>query len=572
MFSLLFLLICLSSAPAQADVFFKNLGHLSSNLKNYKIQIDLDLTRFNESLQTMQTTVNDFSKLLKSSKYKNPKFKNAIMDRVIRVRYLNKRAMAKMDHIHLILKNKSNPQLKRKRSIFAALGLVAIGAYLGNNLFNNIRDMYHDDDIPHRVDITEQTIRQHELKLEYLNDTMTRIMAVEALASEERNELEDSERILAQLGNMEWAMELINNEVDDVEYSIHEAIKNKISIKLIPIATAKDIISNIKILSTYVPVINLANVAEFYSIPITAFAKSNRISLVIELPCYESTNLMHLYELQPIPILDKHRGILISFDQSKDILARGKYGAWSHMELTHRDLQKCQKLSNIFICPDLRVIKNGKSSCLITLFLNDIELAHKLCNYKLQALNASLHPEAYYLGNNEFQVITPVDIRTTKRCGKSKVKLEIPRGSTRLKLDKGCAVNMDNLGISTLPNPIKKEVEIISPVNSPELMNVSELVKNNGITINGEIEKLFQDMGNAKGQLEMGLREIKQKFQLEKKETSTRTSLIINLVISICGFLGMVAVSSWVMYRYCKFSKAQSLRVKGLSKPKPENQ
>ena len=156
----------------------------------------------------------------------------------------------------------------------------------------------------------------------------------------------------------------------------------------------------------YQMAISSTNPTEFFNLKSYVASDTEGVfKVMVPVPFYDSTRIMTLLRHQPAPLA--YEGNLeVSLTSPREFLAANREQTL-HLEMDGNDLEECQVINGMYICPNQRVLNKATlPTCLFALWQSDMDTAKEICQ---QTVQRRRNLRVYQLAADTFNVITPVE-------------------------------------------------------------------------------------------------------------------------------------------------------------------
>lgn len=162
------------------------------------------------------------------------------------------------------------------------------------------------------------------------------------------------------------------------------------------------------------------------------------ISLLLHVPIAPPEAFMRLYKLHPFP-LPFDNGTLLTHNVKNEILAISNSNHRFIIQMSSVDLLGCHQLGKTYLCQRNGLLnKYPEDSCLGSLYHQKFEIAHQLCDFKVEPAKEFI----YQLLNNWFMIYEPTPITVPVVCTNgSHSELHVRRGISKFHLTAGCTAD-----------------------------------------------------------------------------------------------------------------------------------
>ena len=368
-------------------------------------------------------------------------------------------------------------------------------------------------------------------------------------------ELEVNQKVIALATEMNTILNLLLDEISDLEDGIINALHHQISPKLLPPDIVKQILKDMKQrLPRYlVPAVTNSHLAEFYFLPIRLFINQTKITFLTNIPAYNPHSILHLYRHVDIPIWSSKHNVTISMHSSNPFLAIN-VDKTLHRELSIAEVEECQRIENLYLCPHLRVLYRDERSCLKALYLNDILHSHQICEIYLSKESTAMVTE---LTNNQFVVLAPKEERANLMCPEEKDNFIFTKGMNQLNLSTDCVLSTPSFVINTLPEPIDFLSIHLHPVTIAQLSDIDTLLKHRIMKIHKKVtaEELLETLHATLDSTQHISIDQLITAANEAKETVNHTHIWTAISLASLALLTTTELVIWLMYCYSLYRK-----------------
>jgi hypothetical protein len=246
----------------------------------------------------------------------------------------------------------------------------------------------------------------------------------------------DSGIVLAKLRSQ---LSLIANQVTKIENVVQQAQQHRLSTSYLSPKHLLELFQQVQMSAKrfgYRTVIERPS--ELFQLDASYTFDGHTLSLLLHVPIAPPEAFMRLYKLHPFP-LPFDNGTLLTHNVKNEILAISNSNLRYTIQMSTVDLIGCHQLGKTFLCPRNGLLnKYPEDSCLGSLYHQKFEIAHQLCDFKVEPAKEFI----YQLLNNWFMVYEPAAITIPVTCSNgSHSELHVRRGISKFHLTAGCSAD-----------------------------------------------------------------------------------------------------------------------------------
>jgi len=246
----------------------------------------------------------------------------------------------------------------------------------------------------------------------------------------------DSGIVIAKLRSQ---LQLLENEVSKIEDVIQQAQHNRLSINYL---SSKNLLALYQQIQGQAKKFGYRTIterpSELFQLDASYTFDGKTISILIHVPIAPPDAFMRLYKLHPFP-LPFDNGTLLTHNVKNEILAISNSNHRFTIQMSTVDLLACHQLGKTFLCARNGLLnKYPEDTCLGSLYHQKFELAHQLCDFKVEPAREFL----YQLLNNWFMVYEPAPLTVPLTCTNgSHSELHVRKGISKFHLTAGCSAD-----------------------------------------------------------------------------------------------------------------------------------
>jgi hypothetical protein len=233
----------------------------------------------------------------------------------------------------------------------------------------------------------------------------------------------------------------IRDALDIATHFIQQLQSRRLSIDFLPRDQLENVFNKIRKItdsSNYrlIP----EQISDLFQLETSFFTEDSTVTAVLHVPIAPKDSILRLFRFRPFP-LPLNSDVTVMPKVESDVLAIS-HGDRFSMELKYSDLMDCHNVNKVYLCEKHGILsKNLQKSCLGSLWNQNFNSAHKLCQMQLQPYQEVV----IQLADNWYLMWIAQAFTIPIKCHNgSESDLHLRSGINKIHLDASCKATLDD--------------------------------------------------------------------------------------------------------------------------------